>query len=41
MEVENRDKSVLSVRKLNEYVHMIGERWKLRIGTSLYLAYIS
>jgi hypothetical protein len=41
MEVENRDKSVLSVRKLNNYVHSIGERWKLRIGTSLYLVYVS
>jgi hypothetical protein len=41
MEVENKDKSVLSVRKLNNYVHGIGKRWKLRTGTSLYLAYVS
>jgi hypothetical protein len=41
MEVENRDKSVLSIRKLNDYVLTIGERWKLRMGTSLYLAYVS
>ncbi len=41
MEVENGDKSVLSIRKLNDYVHMIGERWKLRMGTSLYLAFVS
>jgi hypothetical protein len=41
MEVETRDKSVLSIPKLNDYIHTIGERRKLRIGTSLYLAYVS
>ncbi len=41
MEVENRDKSVLSVHKLNDYVKPIGKRWKLRIWISLYIAYVS
>jgi hypothetical protein len=33
MKVEKRDQSVLSVCKhLEDYIHMIGKRWKLRKG---------
>jgi hypothetical protein len=37
MEVEKRDQYVLSVGELKQFVHTIGERWKLRNGISVYI----